>query len=59
MSKPLISASFFSFPRLLLWSLPLGFLLICTSLFRSSDSNLGNTFGRLLQQPEDTIASKV
>jgi len=30
MKKPLIASNFFSFPKLLLWSLPLGFFLVVT-----------------------------
>ena len=59
MSKPLVAANFFSFPRLLLWSLPLGFLAISTWLLRGPDTNLANSFGRLLQQSEEAIVSKV
>ena len=32
MKKPLLSSSFFSFPKLLLWSLPLGLFLVSTWL---------------------------
>ena len=35
MHKPLISANFFTFPRFLIWSLPLSFLLAYTWFFRT------------------------
>jgi hypothetical protein len=40
MTKPLISSTFFSFPKLLLWSLPLLFILIYTYLFTGLENNL-------------------
>jgi hypothetical protein len=40
MAKPLISSTLFSFPKLLLWSLPLLFILIYTYLFSGLDTKL-------------------
>jgi hypothetical protein len=40
MAKPLISSTLFSFPKLLLWSLPLLFILIYTYLFTGLDTQL-------------------
>jgi hypothetical protein len=40
MAKPLISSTFFSSPKLLLWSLPLLFILIYTYLFAGLDTQL-------------------
>jgi hypothetical protein len=40
MAKPLVSSTFFSFPRLLLWSVPLLFILVYTNLFAGLDTKL-------------------
>ena len=55
MKKPLVAASFFTFPKLLLWSLPLGFLLIYTWLFRGRNVNLS----QLILQTEEVIDTEV
>ncbi len=55
MKRPLVAASFFSFPRLLLCSLPLGSLLAYTWLFGGRNVHIG----WLISQTEDMIATKV
>jgi len=55
MKKPLVAASFLTFPKLLLWSFPIGFLLIYTWLFRGPNVNLS----QLILQTEDVIDTEV
>jgi hypothetical protein len=55
MKKPLVAASFFTFPKLLLWSLPIGFLLAYTWLFRGQKLNLS----QLILQTEGEIDAEV
>jgi hypothetical protein len=49
MAKPLISSTLFSFPKLLLWSLPLLFILIYTYLFAGLDVRLNTLISYVLQ----------
>ena len=56
MNKPLIASSFFTFPRLLVWSLPMGFLLAYAWLYgRPSVTEVG----QWVAQTEEVIATKV
>ena len=56
MKKPLVSSSFFSFPKLLLWSLPLGFFLVSTWL---KGGLYRDTLRQLVWKTEEIVVAKV
>ena len=58
MTKPLISSTFFSFPKLLLWSLPLLFILIYTYLFTGLENNL-STLISFVSPAENSVNSTI
>jgi hypothetical protein len=58
MAKPLVSSNLFSFPKLLLWSLPLLFILIYTYLFSGLDTKL-STFVWFVLPGEKAVSSTV
>jgi len=55
MGKPLVSSTFFSFPKLLLWSLPLLFILIYTYLAGGLHSQISVFVSFIL--PADTAVN--
>jgi len=58
MAKPLVSSNLFSFPKLLLWSLPLLFILIYTYLFAGFDVKIKILVALVLPN-EKTVISTV
>lgn len=56
MAKPLISSTLFSFPKLLLWSLPLLFIFVYMYLVGSPSTKL-STFVSLVLQAEKYVTS--
>lgn len=58
MPKPLVSSNLFSFPKLLLWSLPLFFIGLYTYLFGGLDIKL-NTLKALIYNVETELKTKI
>ena len=65
MKKPLIASSFFTFPRFLVWGLPLGLLLTYTWVFQSGGPTIKlpaikiNPLKDWLSTTEERVVSKV
>jgi hypothetical protein len=59
MAKPLISSTFLSFPKLLLWSLPLLFILIYTYVGRAGVDFKLSTFVSFITPAEKAISSTI
>ena len=57
MTKPLISSTFFSFPKLLIWSLPLLFILVYTYVGRTGLNVNLSTLVSLIKPAEKAVAS--
>jgi hypothetical protein len=57
MAKPLVSSTFFSFPKLLLWSLPLLFILVYTYLFTGLDTTLKTLISFVLPAVEEVTST--